>query len=153
MSENVFSGLHQRDINTAPGGPIYQDDDLIVKHLSPDESGRAYLGYIIVETQRAARDLGDLTDSEAQKIGLWMSRLSRDLRAVLGADHVYAFVLGDHVPQFHVHLIARHPGTPQEFYGTRIADWPDAPSGDMAAITELVGKLRERMDGAVVHAL
>jgi diadenosine tetraphosphate (Ap4A) HIT family hydrolase len=63
------------------------------------------------------------------------------------------FVLGDHVPQFHVHIIARHSGTPREYYGTRIADWPDAPRGDTAAISELVTKLRTRLGGAITHAL
>lgn len=134
-----------------PGGFIYEDDDMLVKHLPPDASGRAYLGYLILETRRHARDLGDLTDIEAQKVGLWMSRLSRDLRRVLGAEHVYAFVLGDHVPQFHVHLIARHPGTPHEYYGTRIHDWPDAPSGDEHAIAELVARLREQLGDAAIH--
>ncbi len=136
---------------TVPGGIIYEDADMLIKHLPPDESGRAYLGYLILETRRHAGDLGDLTDNEAQKVGLWMSRLSRDLRRVMGAEHVYAFVLGDHVPQFHVHLIARHPGTPHEYYGTRIQDWPGAPRGDAPAIAELVGKLREQLGNATTH--
>lgn len=151
MSENVFSGEHTRDVAAVPGGPIFEDADLLVKHLPPDETGRAYLGYLILETRRHARDLGDLTDSEAQKVGLWMMRISRDLRTVLGADHVYAFVLGDHVPQFHVHIVARHPGTPAEYYGVRIADWPGAPRGDEAAIADLVAKLRVRLGGATLH--
>jgi diadenosine tetraphosphate (Ap4A) HIT family hydrolase len=150
---SAFSGERQRDIRSVPGGPIYEDADLLVKHLPVDETGRAYLGYLILETRRHARDIGDLTDSEAQKIGLWLSRLSRDLRSVLGADHVYAFVLGDHVPQFHVHLIARHPGTPLEYYGTRIADWPDAPHGDEQAIGELVARLRARLGDAITHVI
>lgn len=150
---DVWSGKHQRDVGAVPGGPIYEDPDLLIKHLPPDETGTAYLGYLILETRRVARDLGDLTDAEAQKVGLWISRLSRDLRATIGADHVYAFVLGDHVPQFHVHLVARHPGTPPEFYGVRIADWPAAPRGDNAAIADLVGKLKQRLGGAATHTL
>lgn len=154
MSDQASSfSEHQRDTSAVPGGPIYEDRDLLVKHLPPDETGTAYLGYLILETRRHARDLGDLTDSEAQKVGLWMSRISRDLRAALGADHVYAFVLGDHVPQFHVHIIARHPGTPIDYYGTRIADWPDAPRGDLAAIGDLVVRLRDRLGGAIDHSI
>ncbi len=153
MTDSVFSGNHQRDVSAVPGGPVYEDADLLIKHLPIDETGSAYLGYLILETRRNARDLGDLTDNEAQKVGLWMSRLSRNLRTVLGADHVYAFVLGDHVPQFHVHIIARHSGTPVEFYGTRIADWPDAPRGNEASIGDLVAKLRQRLTGAITHEM
>ena len=151
MSEEIFSGRQRRDTTAVPGGPSVEDEDLLVKHLPPDESGTAYLGYLILETRRHAGDLGDLTDSEAQKVGLWLSRISRDLRLALGAEHVYAFVLGDHVPQFHVHIVPRYPGTPQQYYGTRVADWPDAPRGDERAIAELVAKLRARLTDASLH--
>jgi histidine triad (HIT) family protein len=151
VSEDIFKGKHQRDIHAVPGGAIYEDADMLVKHLPPDESGTAYLGYLILETRRHAGDLGDLTDAEAQKVGLWLSRISRDLRQALGAEHVYAFVLGDHVPQFHVHIVPRYPGAPPEFYGTSVADWPAAPRGDEHAITELVAKLRSNLGNALLH--
>jgi histidine triad (HIT) family protein len=151
VSDDIFSGKHTRDVSAAPGGMIYEDADLLVKHLPPDETGSAYLGYLILETRRNAGDLGDLTDSEAQKVGLWLSRISRDLRLTLGAEHVYAFVLGDHVPQFHVHIVPRYPDAPPQYYGTHVADWPEAPRGDEQAIATLVTRLRARLGDASLH--
>lgn len=58
-----------------------------------------------------------------------MARLSRALVAVLGADHVYAFVIGDQVQHVHVHVVARYPGAPPEYRGPRVDEWPEAPRG------------------------
>lgn len=60
---------------------------------------------------------------------------------VLLAEHVYEFVLGDNVPHFHVHIVPRYPGTPREYWGTRVDEWPDAPGGgpqEIAALCERV---------------
>ena len=104
-----------------PGGPAGADDLVLVSHLSPQSPGRkgqpVYLGYLFVEPRRHAAGLADLTEPEAQAVGLWCARASRALREVAGADHVYAAVLGDHVPHLHIHLVARYPGTPREFWG------------------------------------
>ena len=74
----------------------------------------------------------DETDEEAQALGLWAARLSRALVATEGADHVYAFVLGDAVPHVHAHVVARYPGAPEEFRGPRVDEWPQAPRGGAA---------------------
>ena len=33
------------------------------------------------------------------------------------------------VPHLHVHLAPRYPGTPEDYWWTRLLDWPDAPRG------------------------
>jgi histidine triad (HIT) family protein len=59
-----------------------------------------------------------------------------------GADHVYAAVIGHHSPHFHLHVIARHPGAPREFWWVRVDEWPDAPRGDAQAIAAFCERLR-----------
>jgi histidine triad (HIT) family protein len=94
-----------------PGGAIAQDGEIYVCHaqVRPGQS-TAYLGYLMVEPLRHAPGLEDLNDHEAQVLGSWMARMSRALVATEGADHVYAFVIGDAVSHVHVHVVARYPG-------------------------------------------
>jgi histidine triad (HIT) family protein len=109
------------DASLMPGGPVGADELVVVSHLSPQSPGRdgdpVYLGHLFVEPRRHAAGLTDLTEPEAQAVGSWCARASRALREVAGADHVSAAVLGNRVPHLHVHLLARYPGTPREFWG------------------------------------
>ncbi len=128
-----------------PGGPIYEDESVYASHKAPAPDGRAYLGWCFVESLRHAPDLADLTDAEAEAIGRLVARLSRALKEELGAEHVYAFVLGDRVPHLHIHVIVRHPGAPKEYWGVRVDEWPEAPTGDEAQIAALVARLQARL--------
>jgi len=137
-----------------PGGPVAEDDLMIVSHIVTEETlGRegttAYLGHLFVEPRRHAPGLADLTDAEAQRMGLWCTRVSRALREVAGAEHVYAAVIGDGVPHLHVHLLPRYPGTPREYWWTRVDEWPDARRGGVADIGTLVAGLRGYLAGRV----
>jgi diadenosine tetraphosphate (Ap4A) HIT family hydrolase len=135
-----------------PGGPVAQDDLVLVSHGSPDAPGSKrpdiYLGHLFVEPLRHAPGLADLTDAEAQAVGGWCTRASRALVEVAGAEHVYAAVIGDAVPHLHVHLIPRYPGTPAEYRWMRVTDWPQAPRGGHAEIEVLVGRLRDYVAGS-----
>jgi histidine triad (HIT) family protein len=55
---------------------------------------------------------------------------------------VYAAVIGDEVPHLHVHLQARYPGTPREYWWDRVDQWPQARRGSMAEIESFVRELR-----------
>jgi histidine triad (HIT) family protein len=130
-----------------PGMPIYQDALLYAGHADfPPGADTVYLGYLMVEPQRHRASLGDLTEEEAQALGLLLSRLSRALQEVQGAAHVYAFVLGDRVPHLHVHLVPRYPGAPPEYWGVHVDEWPDAPRGDEAALQAVCLRLRRYLD-------
>jgi diadenosine tetraphosphate (Ap4A) HIT family hydrolase len=59
-------------------------------------------------------------------------------------EHVYAAVIGHGIPHVHLHLIPRHPGTPREFWWTRVDEWPGAPRGNSDAAAALVARLRAR---------
>ncbi len=90
-----------------PGGAIYDDGMMRAGHaLSAPDGAPAYLGYLFVEPRRHAAGLADLTNQEAQALGVLVARLSRALIKREGAAHVYAFVLGDQVAHLHVHLIS-----------------------------------------------
>jgi diadenosine tetraphosphate (Ap4A) HIT family hydrolase len=130
-----------------PGGPAAEDELVLVSHtVTPEALGRdgatAYLGHLLVEPRRHAPGLADLTDAEAGNIGWWCARASRALRDVPGAEHVYAAVFGDEVPHLHVHLLPRYPGTPREYWGIHVDEWPQARRGGAAEIEVLVQELR-----------
>ncbi len=148
MSEqdDCFVCRKHRGQVTVPGGPIYADDLLYASHKAAPEGGREYLGWCFAEPRRHIPGLGDLSDAEGAALGKLVAHLSRALKDELNAEHVYAFVLGDHVPHLHVHVIVRHPGAPQEYWGVRVDEWPDAPAGDPAEIAELVARLRQRLE-------
>ena len=130
-----------------PGGPVGEDELAVVSHLAPAAPGRSggpvYLGHLFVEPRRHVPGLADLTGDEARAVGWGCTRASRALREAAGAEHVYAAVIGDHVPHLHVHLLPRYPGTPREYWWTRVDEWPDARRGLEPEITELVRSLRE----------
>ena len=115
---------HRGEIHL-PGGAIAQDDVVYVGHapIHPGQS-TAYLGYLMVEPRWHARGLEDLSDHEARILGSWMARMSRALVATEGADHVYAFVIGDAVAHVHVHVVARYPGAPAEYRGPGLTNGP-----------------------------
>lgn len=130
-----------------PGGPVAEDDLVLVSHIvTPDALGRdgtrAYLGHLLVEPRRHAAGLADLTETEAASVGRWSALVSRALRDAAGADHVYAAVIGDAVPHLHVHLMPRFPGTPREYWWTRVDEWPEARRGDTTEIAAFVRELR-----------
>jgi histidine triad (HIT) family protein len=139
---------HRSEI-VVPGGAIYEDDLLYASHIGnfqPQEEQIIYLGYLMVETKRHIPGLADLTNIEAQAIGLLVTRLSRALKGTLGAEHIYEFVLGHHVPHLHIHIVPRYPGTPREYWGMQVDEWPDAPHGGTEEIAALATHLRAYLE-------
>ncbi|HYN33309.1 MAG TPA: HIT family protein [Ilumatobacteraceae bacterium] len=120
--ECFICSKHQQG-NDAQGGILYEDELVYVGHLHTMGAPSVYRGWLIVETKRHVADLGDLGDDEAAAIGVTVNRVSRVLRSA-GAEHVYAFVLGDAVPHLHVHLAPRYADTPREYWGTDSTSGP-----------------------------
>jgi histidine triad (HIT) family protein len=126
-----------------PGGAIYEDDLIYIGHAQIREDHTvAYLGYLFVEPKRHAPRLFDLTDDEAQALGLWVTRVSRALRDCEHAEHVYAFVIGDGVLHVHIHVVPRYPNAPREYWGVHVDEWPDAPHGGPDEMAALCARLR-----------
>jgi histidine triad (HIT) family protein len=143
---------HWEQGSLLPGGPVAEDDLVVVSHVSPEAPGRdgapVYLGHLLVEPKRHAPGLEDLTDTEARAVGLWSSRASRALREVARAEHVYAAVIGDGTEHLHIHLLPRYPGTPREYWWDGVDEWPDARRGKEPEISILVAGLRAHLSSA-----
>ncbi len=134
----------QREV-PVPGGWIYENELLTVCHMHypTGEPDQTYLGYLLIENKRHAPGLAELTDEEAQAIGLMASRLARALKACERAEHIYEFVFGHDVPHVHIHIVPRYPGAPREYWGMRVDEWPAAPHGGLPEIEALCERLRE----------
>jgi histidine triad (HIT) family protein len=125
------------------GGVIYEDDLVYAGHAQMFDRGDVYLGYLIAEPKRPVVGLGELTDDEAAALGRLVNDLARALRTIGGAEHVYSFVFGDgRVRHLHVHLVPRYPGTPPEYRGHQVTQWPGAPRGETEEMTALCDRIR-----------
>ncbi len=146
-SQDCMICRKHRGLVSIPGGAIYEDLLVYAGHAQiRDGQADAYLGYLMLEPKRHAPGLADLTDEEAQALGLLEARLSRALIASEGGEHVYALVLGDRVPHVHIHLVPRYPGAPQEYWGVHVDEWPEAPRGGPAEIEALCTRLRDHLE-------
>ncbi|MBI2711107.1 MAG: HIT family protein [Actinobacteria bacterium] len=151
MSNDCFICRKQASGDALGAGVIYEDDLVFASHGVPSNGAAdAYLGYAFVETKRHVPGLGELTRDEASAIGELVNDVAAGFRSSEGAEHVYAHVYGDGVPHLHVHLQARYPGTPREYWAARTADraiavslgnWPDAPRGDASTVRALTKRL------------
>jgi diadenosine tetraphosphate (Ap4A) HIT family hydrolase len=127
-------------------GWIVETEHLHVFHLPlSEEMNHTYLGALLIEPKRHVVGLDQLEEEEAREIGWMMARLSRLLKAEVEAEHVYSFVLGHHVPHLHVHLVPRYPGTPHEYWGTRVVEWEGAPRGGKEEVRELCNRIRHAL--------
>jgi diadenosine tetraphosphate (Ap4A) HIT family hydrolase len=126
------------------GGFIYEDDLIEISHsvFWGDEKAH-YLGHIFIETKRHVAEYADLTDEEAQRIGLYVKRVSKALLNTLDVDHVYSFLIVDGVPHVHVHVIGRYRGAPRGYWGSKVDEWPDAPKGSETEIEALTIRLKD----------
>jgi diadenosine tetraphosphate (Ap4A) HIT family hydrolase len=148
MEECHFCRLQQGLLAT-PGGPIYEDELIYAHHFSFGE-GPVYLGHLMVETRRHTPDFADLTDAEARAVGLLMARLSHALKVCTGAEKVYAVYYGEVVPHLHIHLTARYPDTPPQYFRWQLEEWPDAPRGGADEVAVLCEQLRAILKEAAI---
>jgi histidine triad (HIT) family protein len=136
---------HRGEIVVA-GGAIYEDALVYAGHAAaPPGQATVYRGYLIAEPKRHAPGWEDLTAAEAAALGQLLSRLCRALRTSEGAEHIYLAVLGDRVPHLHVHLLPRYPGTPQDYWGMQLDEWPGAPQADDQTVASVCERLRRAL--------
>jgi diadenosine tetraphosphate (Ap4A) HIT family hydrolase len=126
---------------SVPGGSIYEDD-LVYAHHVVHEQQPTFLGYVRAEAKRHVPSFAEFTQAEALAMGQLITRLSRALKDCTGADHVYVFFYGDHVPHLHLHIFARYPGTPEEYWRERVGEWSGSPRGGIEEVTALCDRLR-----------
>jgi diadenosine tetraphosphate (Ap4A) HIT family hydrolase len=121
-----------------PGGIVYRDD-LFVAYGFPEPSPVA--GYVLVVTRRHVRGLYDLDDEEAARWGPLVVRVQRAQKQVLGAEHAYAFVLGEQVHHFHSHVVPRYADTPARIRGGKFFSVTEADARPVAEIEAAARKL------------
>ncbi|MFP2929352.1 HIT family protein [Pyxidicoccus sp. 3LG] len=79
-------------------------------------------GWVVISSERHVRAWYDLDAEAARELGPLAARVMRAQREVLGAEHAYAFAIGDVLRHFHLHLVPRFPQTPQRLWGRAAFD-------------------------------
>jgi ATP adenylyltransferase len=115
-------------------------------HGQPGSDGKAALGHLVIESDRHAPYLADLTDSEAASLGRLRTRVARVLRDELSVPFVFTAVIGRHIAHFHEHLLPRHAGLPPD------VPWHESdeagPQADAEAVADLAKRLANRLGRA-----
>ncbi|ABF89995.1 conserved hypothetical protein [Myxococcus xanthus DK 1622] len=91
-------------------------------------------GWVVISSARHVRAWYDLEPDAASELGPFAARVMRAQREVLGAEHAYAFAIGDVLRHFHLHLVPRYSQTPQRLWGRAAFD---APASDHLPAQEL----------------
>lgn len=144
--ENCFVCRKHRGEIEIPGGTIYQDDLLYISHAQIREGEtKAFIGTLFIEPKRHADGMEDLTEDEAAAVGKMARKLSRALKTVTKAESIYLFRMGHHVHHFHLWLVPRYPGTPKEYWGTKVDEWSGAPFGNNQEISEFCNQVRTEL--------
>ena len=136
---------HDGSIQTS-GVTIFEDDFVYVGHI--DKNGKPnYLGHIMIDLKRHAPTLGDMSMEEAKAFGMIMARVSKALLETEKAEHVYSLVSGNSVPHLHMHLVARYPNTPEDYWGPMaVYNWKNAPMGDNEEVIKLCNRIKTYLE-------
>ncbi|GIN70850.1 HIT family protein [Bacillus sp. J14TS2] len=145
MKECFICNKHDGNIETS-GVMIYENEYVYVGHIDRNENSN-YLGHIMIDLKRHAPTLGDMNMEEAKAFGMIIARVSKALLESENAEHIYSYVMGDAVPHLHMHLVARYPNTPKEYWGPNaVYDWEDAPMGDNNDVIELCSRIKRYLE-------
>lgn len=135
-------GKYQGD---RPVQPIAELEGIALTHIAPSDDGWAMKGRLIIEPIRHVENPEDLMPQEFSNMGILLQRAMNVLKAHLGAEHVYFFRINEQVKHFHFHVLPRYAGTPKEFWGLKIVDWPDYPKIDDNGVQELSSAVRSKI--------
>ena len=103
-----------RGEKTPPGGFVLETERFVGHGLLAPSPIR---GWVVLAPRRHARWWWELTDAEAAELGPLAKRIFEAQRSALGAEHGYAFAIGDVLHHMHLHLIPRYADTPQALRG------------------------------------
>ncbi len=96
-------------------------------------------GWVVISSEQHVRGWYDLDPDAARELGPFTARIMRAQREILGAEHAYAFAIGDVLRHFHLHLVPRYPRTPQRLWGRAVFDAPledQLPAGELEAAAQ-----------------
>ncbi len=94
-------------------------------------------GFSYLEPKRHIPYMTDLDGEEARTLGVVLARATRVLRRETGADLVFIYVFGGHIPHVHFHLAPHVKGDP---LNTDILsrEAPLVPEGELRALADRV---------------
>ena len=116
MSEPCLACDLVSGARSAPGGVILREGGFALHGVTDPTPLR---GWLVLTSERHARGWYDLDPAELAALGPLAARVMAAQRAALGAEHVYAFAIGDVVRHFHLHLVPRFADTPERLRGRR----------------------------------
>jgi diadenosine tetraphosphate (Ap4A) HIT family hydrolase len=122
--------------NPPPGGIVHREGGFAV-HALADSS--PIPGWLVLTSERHVRAWYDLDDAAAGALGPLAQRVMAAQLAALGAEHVYAFAIGDVLRHFHLHLVPRYADTPERLRGRGCFE---GRSEDMRSSNELAAAAR-----------
>ena len=97
----------------------------------------------MLTSERHVRAWPDLDAAALAALGPLAARVMAAQRTALGAEHAYAFSIGDAVRHFHLHLVPRYAETPERLRGRRCFEGrpEDAlPEADVVAAARAIGQ-------------
>jgi diadenosine tetraphosphate (Ap4A) HIT family hydrolase len=99
-----------------PGGLLLREGGFVL-HAVADRT--PLRGWLVLTAERHAHALDHLGPEPLAALGPLAARVVAAQRAALGAEHVYAFSIGEAVRHFHLHLVPRYADTPERLRGRR----------------------------------
>lgn len=105
-----------RGVRAPPCGILFRQAGFLLHAVAAATPLR---GWLVLTSERHARAWYDLDEGELGALGPLAARVMAAQRAALGAEHVYAFAIGDVVQHFHLHLVPRYADTPERLRGRR----------------------------------
>ncbi len=114
IRESCFACEVVSGSRSVPGGILLRAGGLALHAFA----GVAPLrGWLVLTSERHFRAWYDLGPAELASLGPLAARVMNAQREALGAEHVYAFAIGDVLHHFHLHLVPRFAATPQRLRG------------------------------------
>lgn len=130
---------------TVPGGVLLRESGFVLHAIADRTPLR---GWMVLTSDRHVRGWYDLGAEALAGLGALAARVMLAQRTALGAEHVYAFSIGDAVPHFHLHLVPRFADTPERLRGRRCFE---GTPGDMLPVDE-VARAAWTISHAMGHA-
>jgi diadenosine tetraphosphate (Ap4A) HIT family hydrolase len=124
---------------SVPGGVVWRGGGLALHAL---DGPCPIPGWLVLTAERHCRALHDLDAEATAQLGPIAQQVVVAQRGVLGAEHVYAFAIGDLLHHFHLHLVPRYQATPQRLRGRGAFDAGPAEArgaDELAAAARAVG--------------
>ena len=104
-----------------PGGVLLREGGFALHAVAAPSPVR---GWLVLSSLRHVRAVYALDEGESSALGPLMAKVMRAQVQALGAEHVYAFAIGDAVHHCHVHLVPRFADTPAHLRGVAIFKAP-----------------------------